>query len=252
MMPAPLLSVERVGLRFGAFVALRNLTVAFDAGGVTAVIGPNGAGKSSLFNVLSGLFPPTTGTLRFKGRELSGLRQHRFARLGIARSFQITNVFPELSVIENVRVAVQAMKAQSGLWTNRDAHRGAAAEAEAVLHAVGLADRAHRTAKLLAHGEQRALDIAIALAADPELLLLDEPTAGMGPEETKDMVALIARLADARTVLLVEHKMKMVLGLSRRIVVLHHGEIIADGSPADIQADTDVRRVYLGQSHGYA
>ncbi len=251
-MNAPLLAVENIGRRFGGFVALEGVTASFASNKVTAVIGPNGAGKSTFFNVLSGVLPPSTGTMRFKGRDLAGTPQHRFAHLGIARSYQITNIFPELSVHENVRVAAQAFRSRYDIWRDRAALTELDDKAAAALAAVGLTHRGSATAKFLAHGQQRALEIAIALVADPELLLLDEPTAGMGPEETKEMIALIEKLAAERTILLVEHKMKMILGLSDRILVLHHGRLIADGNPQQIQSDPEVRRVYLGQNDGYA
>lgn len=251
-MSEALLSVENIGRSFGGFKALEGVTARFEPNKVTAVIGPNGAGKSTFFNVLSGVLPPSTGRIAFKGMDLTGTPQHRFAHLGIARSYQITNIFPLLSVHENVRVAAQARRSRYNIWTHRDRLQDLHDKADAALEAVGLQGQRDITAKFLAHGQQRALEIAVALVADPELLLLDEPTAGMGPEETKDMVALIERLAAQRTILLVEHKMKMILGLSDRILVLHHGRLIADGSPQHIQADPEVRRVYLGQSHGYA
>ena len=251
-MTTPLLAVENVGRRFGGFVALEGVTAAFEPNKVTAIIGPNGAGKSTFFNVLSGVLPPSAGSIRFKGQDLTGTPQHRFVHLGIARSYQITNIFPDLTVHENVRVAAQAFTARYDIWTDRSRLTDLAEKADAALAAVGLASQRGATAKFLAHGQQRALEIAIALVAEPELLLLDEPTAGMGPEETKDMVALIETLAADRTILLVEHKMKMILGLSDRILVLHHGRLIADGTPQHIQADAEVRRVYLGQNDGYA
>ncbi|WP_029558906.1 ABC transporter ATP-binding protein [Xanthobacter sp. 91] len=247
-----LMEVTDVGRSFGGFVALAGISASFERNKVTAVIGPNGAGKSTFFNVLSGVLRPSTGSIRFKGQELKGLKQHRFAHLGIARSYQITNLFPELSVEENVRVAAQALKTRYDVFSHRDRYPELTQKAEAALAEVGLTHRRARRARDLAHGEQRALEIAIALVANPELLLLDEPTAGMGPEETKEMVALIERLAADRTILLVEHKMKMILGLSDRILVLHHGRLIADGAPAAVQADPEVRRVYLGQNDGYA
>ncbi|WP_374251360.1 ABC transporter ATP-binding protein [Xanthobacter sp.] len=247
-----LMEVTDVGRSFGGFVALAGISASFERNKVTAVIGPNGAGKSTFFNVLSGVLQPSTGSIRFKGQELKGLKQHRFAHLGIARSYQITNLFPELSVEENVRVAAQALKTRYDVFSHRDRYPELTQKAEAALAEVGLTHRRARRARDLAHGEQRALEIAIALVANPELLLLDEPTAGMGPEETKEMVALIERLAADRTILLVEHKMKMILGLSDRILVLHHGRLIADGAPAVVQADPEVRRVYLGQNDGYA
>lgn len=247
-----LMSVHDIGRAFGGFVALAGISASFERNKVTAVIGPNGAGKSTFFNVLSGVLQPSSGSIRFKGQELRGLKQHRFAHLGIARSYQITNLFPELSVEENVRVAAQALRTRYDLLSHRQRYPELLEKAEAALAQVGLLHRRGRRARSLAHGEQRALEIAIALVGDPELLLLDEPTAGMGPEETKEMVALIERLAADRTILLVEHKMKMILGLSDRILVLHHGRLIADGTPAAVQADPEVRRVYLGQNDGYA
>jgi branched-chain amino acid transport system ATP-binding protein len=251
-MTAPLLAVDNVGMKFGGFIALQGVTTEFRPGRVTSIIGPNGAGKSTFFNVLSGVVTPSTGTVRFKGSDLKGTRQHEFVHRGIARSYQITNIFPDLSVHENVRVAAQAGRARYNIWTNRNRFGELDARADKALESVGLFAKRNETAKFLAHGQQRALEIAIALISGPELLLLDEPTAGMGPEETKDMVALLERLAAERTILLVEHKMKMILGLSDRILVLHHGQLIADGTPHDIQTDPEVRRVYLGQNHGYA
>ena len=246
MSAPPFLEVEDVWRRFGGFVALNSITATFARDRVTAIIGPNGAGKSTFFNVLSGALAPSQGSIRFKGRNLAGVPQHRFAHIGIARSYQITNIFPLLTVHENARVGAQAFHARYDIWTNRARGRALHEKADAALAAVGLIDKGDRAAKLLSHGEQRALEVAIALVADPELLLLDEPTAGMGAEETKDMVALIERLAADRSILLVEHKMKMVLGLSDRILVLHHGRLIADGAPREVQADPEVRRVYLG------
>jgi len=251
-MTAPLLAVENVGMKFGGFIALQGVTTEFRPGRVTSIIGPNGAGKSTFFNVLSGVLSPSTGSVRFKGDDLKGTRQHEFVHRGIARSYQITNIFPDLSVHENVRVAAQAGRSRYNIWTNRKKFDELDARADKALESVGLIAKRNETAKFLAHGQQRALEIAIALISDPELLLLDEPTAGMGPEETKEMVALLEKLAAERTILLVEHKMKMILGLSDRILVLHHGQLIADGTPHEIQTDPEVRRVYLGQNHGYA
>jgi branched-chain amino acid transport system ATP-binding protein len=252
MTAAPLLAVENIGKRFGGFVALEGVSAVFGGNRVTAVIGPNGAGKSTFFNVLSGALKPSTGRVLFEGKDLTGVPQHAFAHHGIARSYQITTIFPQLSVHENVRVSGQAFRSRYKIWRNRNLDRELIDKADAALAAVGLAARRDRIARLLSHGEQRALEVAIALVANPRLLLLDEPTAGMGPEETKEMVGLIERLAADRTILLVEHKMKMILGLSDRILVLHHGRLIADGTPAEIQGDGEVRRVYLGQSHANA
>ena len=245
--PPPLLSVQGLGKRFGAFVALKDVTVAFPAGQLTAIIGPNGAGKSTFFNLISGAFAPSSGSVSFEGRDITALRQHEFARIGIAKSFQITNVFKQLSAHENVRVAVQMRHARYQLFKPRAAMAEVADRASALLERVGLAAHARRAAADLAHGQQRALEVAMALAAEPELLLMDEPTAGMSPEETMVMMDLITALAAERSVILVEHKMKLVMGICERLLVLHHGEFLAEGTPADIKANDEVRRVYLGQ-----
>jgi branched-chain amino acid transport system ATP-binding protein len=245
---APILQVEGLSKRFGNFVALNNVSAQFQAKKLSAIIGPNGAGKSTFFNVVSGAFPPSSGRLAFQGRDITGLKQHEFARIGIAKSFQITNVFKQLSAHENVRVAVQMRHARYELLKPRAALTDLADRADALLHRVGLADLRHRPAADLAHGQQRALEVAMALASEPVLLLMDEPTAGMSPEETRVMMDLITTLAAERTVILVEHKMKLVMGICERLLVLHHGEFLAEGTPADIKANEEVRRVYLGQS----
>jgi branched-chain amino acid transport system ATP-binding protein len=242
-----LLEVENVTQRFGKFVALNKVSVAFQPGKLTAIIGPNGAGKSTFFNVVSGAFAPTEGRIRFQGRDITGLAQHEFARIGIAKSFQITNVFKQLSAHENVRVAAQMRQTRFELLRPRAGLRGLIDQADALLRRVGLAAWRDKPAGDLAHGQQRALEIAMALASDPVLLLMDEPTAGMSPEETGVMMQLIGELAAERTVVLVEHKMKLVMGLCERLIVLHHGEFLAEGTPQEIRANDEVRRVYLGE-----
>jgi branched-chain amino acid transport system ATP-binding protein len=246
-MSVPILEVEGVSKRFGNFVALNNVSARFEAGKLSAIIGPNGAGKSTFFNVVSGAFPPSAGTLRFQGRDITGLAQHAFAREGIAKSFQITNVFKQLSAHENVRVAVQMRRSRWQLFRPRAGMTELSDRAHALLARVGLADHHARPAADLAHGQQRALEVAMALAAEPALLLMDEPTAGMSPEETKVMMDLIVELSAERSVILVEHKMKLVMGICQRLLVLHHGEFLAEGTPEDIKANDEVRRVYLGQ-----
>jgi branched-chain amino acid transport system ATP-binding protein len=241
-----ILRTENLTRRFGGFTALNDVSVEFERGKLTSIIGPNGAGKSTFFNVLSGSFPPSAGRVVFDGAEVSRMRQHHFSRIGVAKSFQITNVFPAFSALENVRIALQAGVARLNFWRRRDT-LGLEPRARELLQLVGIGQHAGRPARELAHGQQRALEIAIALAADPKLLLMDEPTAGMSPEETRTMMDLIGRLAEQRTIVLVEHKMKMVMGISDRIVVLHHGELLATGTPADIRANDEVKRVYLGQ-----
>jgi len=242
-----IIETRGVSKRFGGFKALTDVSVKIRPGVLTSIIGPNGAGKSTYFNLLSGSFAPSDGQIFFMGRDITGMRAHEFAHTGIAKSFQITNLFPNFSAIENVRIALQAHVSRYGLWRRRSALAGLSEQAMALLETVGLAPRAAHLARELAHGQQRALEIAVALAAQPKLLLMDEPTAGMSPEETKVMMSLIRRLVEQRTVVLVEHKMKMVMGISERIVVLHHGELIAEGTPDDIRANDLVKRVYLGQ-----
>jgi branched-chain amino acid transport system ATP-binding protein len=246
-MSEPMLQVQGVSKRFGNFVALNKVSASFQTGRLSAIIGPNGAGKSTFFNVVSGAFAPSSGTLKFQGRDITGLPQHEFARIGIAKSFQITSVFKQLSAHENVRVAVQMRHARYQLLKPRAAVAEWGERAEALLQRVGLAQLGRRPAADLAHGQQRALEVAMALAAEPVLLLMDEPTAGMSPEETRVMMDLITELAAERTVILVEHKMKLVMGICQRLLVLHHGEFLAEGTPDEIKANDEVRRVYLGQ-----
>ena len=242
-----ILEVRGISKRFGNFVALNNVSARFEPRKLSAIIGPNGAGKSTFFNVVSGAFAPSSGRLSFQGRDITGLAQHEFARIGIAKSFQITNVFKQLSAHENVRVAVQMRHARYQLLQPRSSLRELAERADELLARVGLADLRQRPAADLAHGQQRALEVAMALASDPVLLLMDEPTAGMSPEETRVMMDLIVALAAERTVILVEHKMKLVMGICQRLLVLHHGEFLAEGTPDEIKANDEVRRVYLGQ-----
>ena len=242
-----ILEARQVSQRFGRFQALANISAQFRANELCAIIGPNGAGKSTFFNILSGAFAPTTGQVLFKGADVTALPQHEYARRGIAKSFQITNVFKQLSAHENVRVAVQMRHSRFDFLRPRAALAEVAQLADALLERVGLAPLAGKTAADLAHGQQRALEVAMALAADPLLLLMDEPTAGMSPEETGVMMNLISTLAAERTVILVEHKMKLVMGICKRLIVLHHGEFLAEGSPDAIRNNPEVRRVYLGQ-----
>jgi branched-chain amino acid transport system ATP-binding protein len=246
-MNAAILEVENVSQRFGNFVALNKVSVSFQAGKLSAIIGPNGAGKSTFFNLVSGALPLTEGRIRFQGQDISGLAQHKFARIGIAKSFQITNVFKQLTAHENVRVAAQMQSTRFQLLRPRATLQSLIVDADALLARVGLTAHRHKPAGDLAHGQQRALEIAMALACKPKLLLMDEPTAGMSPEETAVMMRLIVELAAERTVVLVEHKMKLVMGICERLIVLHHGELLAEGTPDQIRNNGEVRRVYLGE-----
>ncbi|MTW18729.1 ATP-binding cassette domain-containing protein [Rhodoplanes serenus] len=244
--PVPVLVGERLTRHFGGFVANRDVTVALPHGKVTSIIGPNGAGKSTLFNMLTGTLAPTSGRLLLDGDDITGLPQHRYAGLGIAKSFQITSLFPGLSVIENVVAAVLAHLAPLDIWSGRRHEIEARHRALHLLEIVGLTTRRNHRADALSHGEQRSLEVAVALACDPVVLLLDEPTAGMSPEETRAVMALIRHLAEDRAVGLVEHKMGLVMEVSDTIYVLHQGEVLAHGSADEIQQDTRVREVYLG------
>ena len=244
----PMLEVEGVSKSFGALAALSRVSLMVREGEVFSVIGPNGAGKSTLFNVISGLHAPTAGRIVFRGKEVTGLGPEVINRRGLAKTFQITNIFPGISVYENVRVAAQSRMLVSGrlpsLWRLPDVE-GPVME---LLSAFGLAARRDELAQNLSHGEQRYLEICLALATEPALLLLDEPTAGMTPGETKEATALIRRIALDRhlTVLLIEHDMSVVMGISDRIAVLHFGEKIAEGSPEAIRSDPKVLDAYLG------
>jgi len=244
----PVLEVVGISRSFGALAALTKVSFAVREGEVFSVIGPNGAGKSTLFNVISGLHAPTAGRVHFRGQNLTGLPPEVISRKGIAKTFQITNVFPEISAFENVRVAAQSRASVSGrlssLWRLPDVDR----TVMQLLGAFGLEARRDELAENLSHGDQRYLEICLALATDPVLLLLDEPTAGMTPGETKAATTLIQRIARERglTLLLIEHDMSVVMGISDRIAVLHFGQKIAEDTPEEIRNDPAVIEAYLG------
>ena len=243
-----ILRTEALTKSFGALAAVDGVSLAVEAGSLHSVIGPNGAGKTTLFNLLTGQFPPTSGRILFDGRDVTGTPPHGIAHLGIARSFQRTNVFPALTLLDNVWVAAFARHPSwRGLvWRRADRFPGLAARARAALVEVGLGGQADRPAREISHGEQRQLELAIALAATPKLLLLDEPAAGLSAEETRRMVALVRTLKGRFTIVLIEHKIDLIMSISDRISVMHFGRVIAEGSPAEIQRNPDVRRAYLG------
>ena len=244
----PLVSTDRVTKSFGALVAVNAVTLAVDEGSLHSVIGPNGAGKTTFFNLLTGQLAPTSGRIVFDGRDIAGTPPHGIAHLGIARSFQRTSIFPTLSLLDNVWLAAFArQESWRGLaWRRTDAYPKLAERAMAVLEEVGLAGKQGEPARAISHGEQRQLELAIVLAATPRLLLLDEPAAGLSPDETKKMVALVRKLKGRYTIILIEHKIDVVMSMSDRISVMHFGSVIAEGVPAEIQRNAEVRRAYLG------
>jgi branched-chain amino acid transport system ATP-binding protein len=242
------LEVRDLWKAFGGFQAVSGVTLTVPAGSISAIIGPNGAGKTTLFNLITGHLAPDRGRVLLKGREVNGIAPHDLCRLGMGRSFQRTNIFPRLSVFQNVQAAFLSHRGRGwNLVTRVD--RLYRDETVAILAAVGLLDRADDVSGFLSHGGQKQLELGIALALEPEILLLDEPTAGMSAAETREAIALIARLARERrlTLLFTEHDMGVVFSIAHHITVLHQGRVIADGSPDDVRRDPDVRRVYLGE-----
>jgi branched-chain amino acid transport system ATP-binding protein len=243
--PAPALRTEGLTVRFGGLTALSAVSLTVARGEIRAIIGPNGAGKSTFFNCVTGVLRPTAGRVVFDGEDITGLPPDAISRKAIARSYQITNILPGATVLENVRIAVQSRRHAWSLLRHHRAFPDVLARARAVLESVGLAGKEEELAQNLSHGEQRNLEIGIALATEPRLLCLDEPTAGMSVSETHATVELIRRIARDLTILIVEHDMEVVMGLAETITVLHYGEVLAEGSPADIQANPRVQEVYL-------
>jgi branched-chain amino acid transport system ATP-binding protein len=248
-MSEPLLQVGHLAKRFGGIVATDDIVLNVEKGELHAVIGPNGAGKTTLIAQLSGQLRPDAGRIRFAGNDITALPVHRRSALGLARSFQITSLFLDFSVLDNVALAVQAHAGHSfHFWRNARSENDLRAPAHAALARVGLSERADVPASALSHGEHRQLELAMALAGSPRLLLLDEPMAGLGPEESARMVVMLRALKSEVTILLVEHDMEAVFALADRITVLVYGRVIASGKPADIRANPQVRDAYLGES----
>lgn len=249
MVEEVILETRNLRREFGALVAVADVSMQVKAGSFHSIIGPNGAGKTTFFNLLSGNLKPTGGQVFFKGEDITRLPVHRTAHRGIGRSFQITNIFPNLTVLENVRLAAQALgKNNFKLFRPASYFRQFTDRAGAVLEQVGLTKQAHNLADTLSHGDQRKLELGMILAPDPELLLLDEPTAGMATEQVPELMALIQEVQAAgnKTVILVEHNMNVVMNSSDVITVMYYGEVLAEGSPAEISANETVQKAYLG------
>jgi branched-chain amino acid transport system ATP-binding protein len=242
---APVLKTELLSVRFGGLAALSQVDFEVKRDEVRAIIGPNGAGKSTFFNCVTGVLRPTAGRIVFNGEDITGLPSNLISQKGIARSYQITNLMPNATTLENVRIAAQSRRHSWSMLNHHSAFADITAKAEAALDAVGLLGKANEVASNLSHGEQRNLEIGVALATEPALLCLDEPTAGMSAAETHDTMALVRRIAKNLTILIVEHDMQVVMELCHRITVLHYGQILADGTPEEIQRNPKVQEVYL-------
>ena len=242
-----MLQVEAVDKYFDGFKAVDGANLTVEKGELVAVIGPNGAGKTTLFNLITGQLKPDKGRIIFKGEDIAGLPPYQICKKGIGRSFQIVNVFPRLTVFENVQVAILS---QQGKSTNlfSPARNLAVSETNNILQSVGLLDKAEATSGSLSHGDQKVLEMAMALGNEPELLILDEPTAGMSPEETLATMELIKRLASTRalTILFCEHDIDVVFSIAQRIMVMHQGETIIQGEPDEVRSNKEVQDAYLG------
>ena len=245
-----MLEVRDLTKSFDGFVAVSGVTFGVPRGAISAIIGPNGAGKTTLFNLITGHLRPDRGHVTLNGRDVTRVAPHDLCRLGVGRSFQRTNIFPRLTVFENVQAAFICHR--GGGWNLLAAGDGVHRdETAALLESVGLAGRAGEVAGFLSHGGQKQLELGLALALEPEILLLDEPTAGMSAAETRESIRLIERIVRERglTLLFTEHDMEVVFSIAQRLTVLHQGRVIADGAPDEVRRDAEVRRVYLGERH---
>ena len=246
---APVLETRDLSIRFGGHVAVDTVSCAFRPGTLTAIVGPNGAGKTTYFNLISGQLPATSGHVMLFGEDVTRMSAPQRTKRGVGRAFQLTNLFPRLTVLENVRLAVQARAGMGkdllSMWSG---HTELLRKAELVLERVALADKRHATAASLPHGDQRKLEVAILLALEPEVFMFDEPTAGMSVDEVPVILKLIEAIKAGgdKTILLVEHKMDVVRSLADRIIVLHQGQLVADGDPAEVIASPIVQEAYLG------
>jgi branched-chain amino acid transport system ATP-binding protein len=241
------LEVRGVSMSFAGFLAVAEVSLSVARGEIAAVIGPNGAGKSTLFNLITGHLQPSAGRVFINGRDITGVAPHRICAMGMGRSFQRTNIFPKLTVFENVQAALLAHQGRGpNFWSRSEVL--CREEGSALLQRIGLADHAEAIAGTLSYGNQKQLELGIALASDPQILLLDEPTAGMSANETHEAIALLGRIAKQRnlTLLFTEHDMDVVFSIAQKIAVMHQGRIIANGSPESVRSDPEVKRVYLG------
>ena len=244
-----MLEISGLTKSFSGFVAVSDVSLTVETRQIAAVIGPNGAGKSTLFNLITGHLEPDSGRVRLDGRDITGIAPHQTCRLGLGRSFQRTNIFPKLSVFENLQAAFLVHHGRGGnFWSRSETfYRD---EVTALLRSIGLADQGQTLSGTLSYGNQKQLELGLALASDPSVLLLDEPTAGMSASETHETIRLLERIAGERslTLLFTEHDMEVVFGIAQKIAVLHQGRVIAEGTPDEVRNDPEVRRVYLG--HG--
>jgi len=247
-----LLEVKALTKAFGALVAVNNIELTVEKGMVHSIIGPNGAGKTTLFNLLAGTYPPTTGTITFNGKNITCLKVFERSRIGIGRSYQITTIFPELTVHENVRLAVQSRGKNSFSMLRKVTDLKEVEEkTAAILDEMGLGEFKDQKAGTIPYGSQRSLDVAIALATEPILLLLDEPTSGMSVEGTHKMIDLIKKVSKGFSTVLIEHHMNVVMSISDNITVLHQGSIIAEGPPGSVQKNKEVMKAYLGEKKSW-
>jgi branched-chain amino acid transport system ATP-binding protein len=246
----PILATRGLGLHIGGARIVEDVTLEARAGELVAIIGPNGAGKTSLFNLISGLVPPTAGRVELGGEDITSRSPSHRSHAGLGRTFQISSVFPRLSVRENVRIAAEAaLGGTMRIWRRADTYRPALERASHALERVGLADRAVWPAAALAHGDQRKLELAMVLAGDPKVILLDEPMAGVSAEDVDGLTALIGSVhhEERKTILLVEHRMEVVVGLAERIAVLHHGRLLAFDEPDAVMQNETVQSAYIGE-----
>jgi branched-chain amino acid transport system ATP-binding protein len=247
-----LLQVNGASKRFGSLVAIDEVSLAIEPGELRAIIGPNGAGKTTFFNLVSGLLSPTAGTIKFEGEDITALPPEKRVKRGMARTFQITEIFPDLSVADNIRVAVEiAAGYRLRPWLAGEVRATVASRVDELLDIGGLADKGDVRAGALSHGDQRAAEIMMSLALRPRLLMLDEPTAGMGDQETYDIARLIRRLhrEEGLTIMLIEHDMRVIFNLADRIMVLAEGRVLAEGAPQEIADSDKVQAAYLGKAH---